>query len=248
MPTTWYFRNTNASTGPTGKASTDTDNFPAVPADKNTPKDMIATKGSGQVSIAGAYNNAGAAKKSFMRIFVSPALAAQTITGGQANFKIAIAIRESNALMDLKARAFVYVWRSGVGNVKTLIAPQSCPTEHGANEIGCVITATGQAGNYATSDGDRIIVETWLDILNTRSTSYTATNYYDGTTDVVEGTASTNAAGFFTCPQTLTLSGPTPNAFNKIAYLTEPPSAGWNKIAYESEPPVSSAWNKIKYG
>lgn len=44
------------------------------------------------------------------------------------------------------------------------------------------------------------------------------------------------------------LEGPTPNAFNKIAYLTEPPSPGWNKVAYESEPPVSAAWNKIKYG
>ena len=42
-------------------------------------------------------------------------------------------------------------------------------------------------------------------------------------------------------------AGPTPG-WNKLQYLTEPPTAGaFNKIAYETEPPVSAAWNKIKY-
>jgi hypothetical protein len=41
--------------------------------------------------------------------------------------------------------------------------------------------------------------------------------------------------------------GPTPSAFNKLAYETEPPSSGWAKLVYESEPPVSAAWNKLKY-
>lgn len=42
--------------------------------------------------------------------------------------------------------------------------------------------------------------------------------------------------------------GPTPNAFNKLAFESEPPTAGtFNKLAYSSEPPVPNAWNKLKY-
>lgn len=44
------------------------------------------------------------------------------------------------------------------------------------------------------------------------------------------------------------LGAPISQAFNKLAYASEPPSSGWNKLLYESEPPVSGAWNKIKYG
>jgi len=43
--------------------------------------------------------------------------------------------------------------------------------------------------------------------------------------------------------------GPTPNAFNKLAYVSEPPTPGaWNKVAYLTEPPTTDAWNKLKYG
>jgi len=42
--------------------------------------------------------------------------------------------------------------------------------------------------------------------------------------------------------------GPTPNAFNKLAFESEPPTAGaFNKLAYSSELPVPNAWNKLKY-
>jgi len=51
----------------------------------------------------------------------------------------------------------------------------------------------------------------------------------------------------WTCALKPTL-GPTPGQFNKVKYVTEPPSTGWNPLKYASEPPVSSAWNKIEYG
>ena len=199
--TTWYFRNVNASVGPTAKASTDTDSFPTVPADKNTPKVMYGTKGAAQTSVAGAY--VAATLKTMVRIFVGPALAAQTLTGSQAGYKVATTIKESSTSMNLYHRAFVYVWRSGSGNVKTIVVPTSCGTEHGTTARGCVITATGASGDFSILSGDRIVVEEWFDIRDT-TTSYTGTLYYDGPTDPVDGTANTNSASYFLCPQTLT--------------------------------------------
>jgi len=44
-------------------------------------------------------------------------------------------------------------------------------------------------------------------------------------------------------------SGPTPDAFNKLAFSSEPPTTGaWNQLAYDSEPPTTGTWNKLKYG
>jgi len=199
----WYFRNTNAPTGPSGKASPDTDSFPAVPADKNTPKDMTLAKGTAQASVAGAYTTTTSPVYTMARMFVGPALVPQVLTGGQAGYQVGIGIQENNAAMNLYHRTFVYVWRSGSGNVKTMLGPVSCGTEHGTTERGCVITANGNAGDFQIQQNDRIVVEEWWDIRNTKNTSYTATFYYDGTTDVVEGTATSNAAGFFYSPQTL---------------------------------------------
>jgi hypothetical protein len=112
---------------------------------------------------------------------------------------------ESSALQNLFARWFAYVWRSGSGNVKTIIVPTSCGTEHGTAERGCVVTATGASGDYSIQAGDRIVVEGWFSLQNTKSASYTATGYYEGATDPVDGIATSDAAGYFECPQTLLL-------------------------------------------
>jgi len=212
----WYLRNSNASTGPTGKASTDTDDFPSVPSDKTTAKDMAAGKGSAQVSVTGNYNNAGVAKKTFCRIFVGPALAAQTLTGAQANYKVGVAIKESNALMNLVHRTFVYVWRSGSGNVKTIIVPTE-HIEHTTAELGCLVTATGAATDFSILNGDRIVVELWWNLNNTKNVAYDATDYYEGATDVIDATATSDAAAYFECPQTLTLT----TVYYKSAAVTE---------------------------
>jgi len=201
-----YFRNTNAVTGPTGEVSPDSDYFPGTPGDKNTPKDMTTAKGTAQTSVSGAYNNAGANRMTMCRIFVGPPLGAQTLTGGQANYKVGLGIRESSNSMDLYGRVFVYIWRPGSGNVKSITSsPVSCPSEHGsAQERECIITFTGASGDFSIQANDRIVVEIWWDIKNTGSTSYTATDYYDGTTEMsADGTAASDAAAFFSCTQTL---------------------------------------------
>jgi len=199
----------NAPAGPSAKASTDTDSFSSVPSDKNTAKYMFVTKGIAETSNGGAYSCASSPLYTMYRIWVSPPLAAQTITGSQANYYFAIGETESNAQMNLYMRWFCYVWRSGSGNVKTLIVPTSCGTEHGTSQCGCVVTATGASGDYTLTAGDRIVVEGWFDLRNTKSVSYTATGYYDGTVDPIEATTATNDASYFQCPQTLALQGVT---------------------------------------
>lgn len=200
MPTTYYFHDTNAPTGPTAKASTDTDSFPLSPADKNTPKDMDKLVGASVKTAALVANSASSPLYGMIRIFVGPALqAGQAITAGQA-VGLNIGISESNAQMNLFARVFAYIWRSGTGNVKTLMNPTSATEEHtSASATECTTAvSTVPAGAFTTLADDRVVVETWADVRNTKTTNYTATNYYDGTdTAFTDGTATASAGSNF---------------------------------------------------
>src|SRR3972149_6914660 len=133
MATKWYFRDTNAAAGPTAKASTDTDSFTSVPADKNTAKDMTVAKGTAQTSVAGAYTKTATPKYTMIRMFVSPPLAAQTLTASD-TYTIGVGQREFSPQMNLYFRFFVYVWRSGSGKVKTITVPNTHPTHKSEQE------------------------------------------------------------------------------------------------------------------
>lgn len=199
MATRYYFHATNAVDGPTAEASTDTDSTVGSPADKGTPKDMSKTAGAGQTSVAGVYNTAATPLYHHMRIFVGPPLqAGQAITVGQ-TITVALATQESSTSMNLRARTFAYIWRSGSGNVKTLLGPQSCDAdlEHGTGEVECTMSGAVPAGAFSTLLNDRVVCETWADTRNTKSTNYTATHYYDGT-DVtfVDGTVTADAGSY----------------------------------------------------
>lgn len=197
MPTTYYFHETNATTGPTAKESTDTDSFPLSPADKNTPKNMDKNVGSLVASAALVANSASSPLYGMVRIFVGPALqAGQAITAGQA-VSLNIAVSESNAQMNHFARVFAYIWRSGTGNVKTLMSPTSATEEHtSATATECTTAvSTVPAGAFSTLLNDRVVVETWADIRNTKTTNYTATDYYDGTDTAFTDNAATVSAG-----------------------------------------------------
>ena len=201
--TKYYARSSSAAAGPTGEVSTDTDNFTTVPTSKNTPLDMSTSKGSSQVSVTGVYNTAGASY-AMVRMFVGPALEAQTLTASAANYTFAVGNQESNGNMNLYPRFFMYVWRSGTGNVKTIITPTSEATESATAETGYTTTATGEAGDFSIELNDRIVVEMWWYINNTREANYTASFYFEGATDPVDGTATSDAATYFQLPQTLT--------------------------------------------
>lgn len=208
--TTWYFHSSDVEAGPTAEASTDIDSFTSSPSDKNTAKAMNTTIGTAQTSVGGSYNQVnGGTEYSMLRIFVGPSLAAQTLTGSQANYKVALDGKESSTQMNQYWRIFIYVWRSGSGNVKTINTPTSCTTEHGTAEKGCVVTVTGAAGDFSILANDRIVVEIWADLRRTiLNGALTATLYYEGTNaTIVDGAAVSNAASYFICPQTLTEGG-----------------------------------------
>lgn len=199
--TRYYFRNTNASVGPSAKASTDTDDFSSVPSDKNTAKEMTETKGSSETSQVGAYTTS-VESKTLYRIWVGPPLAAQTLIGGQ-TIELSMGTHQSADFMNLHMRWFVYVWRSGSGNVKTVVVPTSNATECDNVKEGDVVSATGESGDFSVVSNDRLVVEGWWDIQNTKGNSYTATGYYDGTTQPEQGVAITSSAGNVFIPQTL---------------------------------------------
>jgi hypothetical protein len=208
MATTWYFHDTNASVGPSAKASTDTDTWPSVPADKNTPKNMDGNAGSAEANDGSNQfpSTTTSARYALGRIFVGPPLQAQTLTGSQAGYRIGHGIYESNGQMNLYARWFVYVWRSGSGNVKTIITPTSCATEHTSKAECLSPSLTGAATNFSILENDRIVVELWFDVRNSKNNTYTATHYYDGSDNTMtDGSAPTasQCGGYFTCPQTL---------------------------------------------
>ena len=131
------------------------------------------------------------------------------------------------------------------------------PTGANATLIGAVtespntITLAGTAGDIKT--------DTWT----YNPGAVTLTNEYlfvEFRCVIVTPATSSSAQHSFICdedpatrdesvtPTTFTPAGGVTPGWNKLQYLTEPPTAGaFNKIAYESEPPVPAAWNKIKY-
>jgi len=159
--------------------------------------------GGTQASGAGGYNSGVSPLYSMGRMFVGPFLSGgQSITGSTVGYNVGVALSESNAAMNLYHRTFAYVFRSGTGNAKTLIGPVSDTVEHGASEVGCIIVATGAATNFSINTNDRIVVEEWFDIRNTKSTTYQGTFYYNGTADIVEASGTSNAASFIILPTT----------------------------------------------
>lgn len=113
----------------------------------------------------------------------------------------------------------------------------------------------------ATNDFEAEINDTGTDLgpptspgwVNTEVTSILDTwEKINAATLLLDRRSTTNVAG---CDAAYLLidytesSGPTLDAFNKLAYASEPPTPGaWNKVAYDSEPPTTGTWNKLKYG
>lgn len=217
MATKFYFRNIACNDPkPTGEVSTDTDSFSSSPSDKNTALQMLPDMGASEASAAGTYNSASSPLYSMMRLFVSPPLlAGQTISASD-TYTIAICQTESENQMNLYFRFFLYVRTASGTNAKTILTAQSDPTEEGATKAGCLHTYTGAAGNYTVARGDRLVLEVWADIRNTRATNYIATLYYNGTTEPTEGLnmVGLTGASYISFTQTLQLDSPRAAAIN----------------------------------
>ncbi len=196
--TTWYLQTTSASsafgtTGPTQEYSTASDLDATSPTSKTTALAMTATPGTAEASVAGTETSliAGAL---WLRTFLSPKLAAQTIPTGT-TFRFEGALAETLLSANMIFRIHVYLWREGSGYVSSFsdgVALTSCGAEPAAINSSrsqvCVTTAT--LADVSVNAGDQIAFEVWVHANNVSSTSFTGTMYFGGDTFIGDGTAS----------------------------------------------------------
>ena len=196
--TVWYLRDQTASsqfgtTGPTAEFSLATDLVSGSPAGKSTAYAMTNDPGSSQASVV-ATETSLTAGNIWMRTYLSPELAAQTLSSGT-TFRFEAGLAESATAANMIYRGHVFLWREGTGYVSSFfdgVAATACGVEPGAANSNrsqvCITTAT--LTDVTIEDGDQIGLEVWVNANNTASTSYTATHYLNGTNFVGNGAAS----------------------------------------------------------
>jgi hypothetical protein len=146
MPTRLYLRNTAATQAgrPVGTATTDEDlgHFGLARLVCLT---MSRAKGSANYNVNHNTADAHPAGDSYclMRIFLSPALAGQTLAAGT-TFTHAVGFNTGGGAIENYCRGFVYLWRPGVGYVATLFGHP-----------------TGRAGVNDGSEGDPGTIPIW---------------------------------------------------------------------------------------
>jgi hypothetical protein len=194
MATKFYFHDATSSVGPTSEQTSWTPNVNATGYD--TPRTMTETKGAAQVSVAAA--STATAQYLFFRSFVSPALAAQTIASQTVTCII-------GANCGTAAKFYfgwgVYLYRGG-SNVATIVADVNDGDTLDTAEEGRTATATSTV--QEAQSGDRLVLEIWMNRTGTVN-AYTATLYYDGTTDPVNQTGTADAASYLSFANTLLL-------------------------------------------
>lgn len=192
--TTWFLRSTTAAsafgtTGPTSEQSSMTDLVSGSPASKGTALAMMDTPGTSQTSVAGTETSL-LMGNIWMNTFLSPKLAAQTITAGT-TFRFEGALQENSLAANMTFKIHVYLWREGTGYVSsffdgTLTLCGSEPTIVSTERSqGCVTTAT--LSDVTINSGDQIALEVWINSNNISNTSFTGTHYFEGTDFVGNG-------------------------------------------------------------
>lgn len=216
MTTKLYFHNaSNALTGtfPTGEQSTSTPTWSATGA--TTLRTMNTTIGVSQASLAGATSASTSAQQGFFGFFCSPALSGAQSVGTANTLDFTIALSESNLNANLVITGLnIYVWRPSTGAKigtcidSTGIAGGLEPTLASSEQVNSYTAAGGDNVSLGVSisaaDGDVIICEVWASFAEAMATSYTATIFYDGTTEnTTENAVVSNHAGFITFAETL---------------------------------------------
>jgi len=166
MPTRLYLRN-EASGQPGAPAATATTDSDAghVGAQRLVCMTMSKTNGAAQVERTWDAGVVPDAHCDLMALFISPALAAQTLVAGT-RFTHAGAWRSG----PLKGGSFIYLWRPGVGRIATLFGADSerltndwGPTaEWPAEESWFVGMADALGEDIEVQLRDRIVLEAWL--------------------------------------------------------------------------------------
>ena len=206
MTTKLYFHgasNAAAGTYPAGEQSSATPSWSATGA--ATLRTMNTTIGTAQTSLSGTSLANTGLQLPFMGHFTSPPLnGTQEITG---SLRLNVALTQSNTQMNLGQylSTCLYVWRpstgvvvgklyEGPGNqiaVTGAAAPSAANTEK--VDWGSV---SGASTMVTALDGDVLICEVWPAFIQGTAAAYTATFFFDGTTEntTLNATVSNHAA------------------------------------------------------
>lgn len=199
---------TTPLTGTLPGATTQSATSPSVTATgASTNRTMDGTIGTSQTSAALTTLANTTAQPSWFRRFLSPALAAQTITAAANTWQLHIAgsVSSTNSNFDA-ANGVCYVWRPSTGSLvgklwdtMNLTFTMNSATEFASS--GNVPTSVGTS--VTCSNGDVLVYELWRGSGGqAMATAYTNTFFYDGTT---EDSATSNAA-FLLAPADLPLA------------------------------------------
>lgn len=201
MTQKFYLRNVTAADTPTaGKKSTA---LTSTQADNATgteeTRSLLAAKGTVQTSIPQTTDNTTTAEVGYHARFTSNPLQAGTLLG-VGNWIMAMAINESNANSNFFLAFSLYFWRPSNNTVVGYIydTDVAVGTEPPTSETGEVNTIVGVG--VTIQEGDVLVLEVWRKQTQSMGTAYTNTIFFDGTTDPVDATGTTDAAAYIEAP------------------------------------------------
>lgn len=179
MATRLYFRNTTAAEPKPNAPSTGCTQFLVSTLgggqdDATTiyPCDMLTTAGTSNATIGGSMTEPGAQHYPWVKAFISPALAAQTISG---TFSLVCDYNEGNTLHNMNPYIQIYVWKADdSGKTGYLYGPYPSTLESDTTS-GTLQTFTFSSytlSSLAISAGDRIVIELAAYDNNTKTAAY----------------------------------------------------------------------------
>lgn len=146
--------------------------------------------GSSQKSISTTNLANTSAQSAWHRRYLSPPLAAQTISAQTLTYSLAAS--ENNANSNFNPTIGVYLWRPSSGTKIGVIMAVGTITATEPSTVETATSGTGTSTSQTAIDGDILVIETWRkSVAQGTSTARTSVSYYDGTT---EASASNNAA------------------------------------------------------
>jgi hypothetical protein len=186
MGTDYYFHDASEAAGPTDEQTSWTADQNATGYD--TARTMTTTIGTSEVRTADTTSSAGN-QYHYHRVFVTPELAAQTISSQSL---VCFIGAEAGSNNDFDWGWGVYVWRSG-SNVATIFANKV--------STGAMITGADRghidsesATETELQDGDRICCEIWF-IGDGSDNGIRVNHLYDGTDEItIDGEANASCA------------------------------------------------------
>jgi len=161
-------------------------------------RDLSTTKGAAQTSTGKSGLAQTAHQDIYADKWISPTLGVSQIDAN--TWTLALATGESNTNMNAFTVGSIYVLKSD-DTVRGYVydSDTALGVEYAATEDGQVFTVSGSAVTGVVST-DRLAWEFWVHAVQAMAATYTATLYFDGTTDVTD-TTTTDAASYIETPQ-----------------------------------------------